>query len=46
METLDQLSWLETFVADKNTNSYFNKLLHLLNVEDNAPGWPDAMGIY
>lgn len=44
METLDQLSWLETFVADKKTNPYFNNLLHLLNVDDNAPGWPDAFG--
>lgn len=44
METLDQLSWLETFLANKNSDSYFNKLLHLLNVDDNAPGWPDAFG--
>src|SRR5690348_10863582 len=44
METLDQLSWLETFVTDKNTNSYFNKLLQLLSIDDNTPGWPDAFG--
>jgi len=44
METLDQLSWLETLVTDKNTNSYFSKLLHLLYVNDNTPGWPDAFG--
>lgn len=44
METLDQLSWLETFLADKNSDSYFNKVLRLLNVDDNAPRWPDAFG--
>lgn len=44
MKTLDQLSWLETFVAEKKTDSYFNKLLRLLHVDDNTPGWPDAFG--
>jgi DNA (cytosine-5)-methyltransferase 1 len=44
VETIAQLSWLESLEADKSSSSYFIKLLHLFDITDNLPGWPDAFG--
>lgn len=44
VETIAQLSWLESLEADKSSSSYFIKLLHLFDIADNVPGWPDAFG--
>ncbi len=44
MESITQLSWTEASYLGKNANSYFERFLHLLNVADNTPAWPDAFG--
>jgi DNA (cytosine-5)-methyltransferase 1 len=44
MESITQLSWTEGSILEKKATSYFDRLLHLLNVADNIPAWPDAFG--
>lgn len=44
MESITQLSWTEGSLLEKKAISYFDVLLHFLNVADNAPAWPDAFG--
>ena len=41
---MTQLSWAEGLIRERNAISYFDRLLHLFNVADNAPAWPDVFG--
>jgi DNA (cytosine-5)-methyltransferase 1 len=49
VESITQLSWLEaleqdTPEPDTQPESYFEKLLQLLQIRDGVPGWPDVFG--